>query len=130
MPLGAGGVVRSLRGVLGSPQNRAGLEHGDFGSILQRDHSPADRLRFWCTRVPFPNSRGQLRTGHFDNTRRKEKIAFIVTERFLPALTPILRAAESHGWGTGFLAPYDVLFFFQLRAPTGQTEVELGTAVT
>lgn len=41
------GEVRSPTGALGSPQNRAGLED-DFGRILQKDHSQADRLQFHC----------------------------------------------------------------------------------
>lgn len=92
--------VRSLTGALGSPKNRAGLE-GDFRSILQKDHLPADRLQFHyacvCAHmyiyVCLHNVHDRI---VYNTSRKKKEIIFTLTEKFLPTVTPILLAPENH----------------------------------
>ena len=83
-----GGRVRSLRGALGSPQNREGLED-DFGRTLQNDCSWANSLQCHC--VCLQSVRDKLRAVDLYNTRGEKK-EIIFTEKFLPPLTPDLLA--------------------------------------
>jgi len=88
------GRVRSLRGALGSPQNRAGLED-DFGRTLQNDYSRANRLQFHC--VCLHSVHDKLRAVDLHNTSgEKKEIIFTVSEKFLPPLTPDLLASGNY----------------------------------
>lgn len=88
------GRVRSLRGALGSPQNRAGLED-DFGTTLQNDYSRANRLQFHC--VCLHSVHDKLRAVDLHNTSgEKKETIFTVTEKFLPPLTPDLLASGNY----------------------------------
>lgn len=94
--------VRSLTGALGSLQNRAGLE-GDLEAFCRRTtHRPTDfsfTVGVWaraCTvHVPIMCTINSEQFIFTTQAGRKRRLS-IVTEKFLPMLTPILLAPENH----------------------------------
>lgn len=86
------GRVRSLRGALGSPQNRAGLED-DFGKTAERLLPGQQTPVSLC----LHSVHDKLRTVDLYSTSGERKeIIFTVTEKFLPPLTPDLLASGNY----------------------------------
>lgn len=88
-------------GVLwGSPQSRAGLDDGGCSRASNLLRGVCARVRCACLGVCSPTVHGQLRTERVYKTSRSERILFVLRNRGLPPVTPLVPASENHFQGT------------------------------